>query len=81
LGIIFNESAFKHGVSESNIRNAMATFLYDEADVDDANKFLLIGFDLQGNLLEVIYNVIDDETINVFHAMKCRKEYLQLIAR
>jgi hypothetical protein len=26
-----------------------------------------------------MYNVIDEDTINVFHAMKCRKNFLPLI--
>jgi hypothetical protein len=35
--------------------------------------------DRNANPLEVMYNVIDENTINVFHAMKCRKSYLRLI--
>jgi hypothetical protein len=42
-------------------------------------KHLTIGFDTHANLLEVVYNVIDERTINVFHAMKCRKIYLPLV--
>jgi hypothetical protein len=45
------------------------------------NKFLLIGFDLKGNLLEVMYNLVDEETANVFHAMKCRKEMYKYLPR
>jgi hypothetical protein len=40
---------------------------------------LLIGFDTKGNLIEVMYNIIDENSINIFHAMKCRKEYLKLL--
>jgi hypothetical protein len=39
----------------------------------------LLGFDVNSNLLEVAYNVIDEHTINVFHAMKCRKIYRALV--
>jgi hypothetical protein len=46
---------------------------------DDENKYLIIGFDIDGNLLEIMYNVIDEETINVFHAMKCRKAFYCLL--
>ena len=31
------------------------------------------------NVAEVMYNVIDEDTINVFHAMKCRKSFLHYI--
>jgi len=40
---------------------------------------LLIGFDLSGNLLEIMYNLVDEDTANVFHAMKCRKEFFKYI--
>jgi len=38
-------------------------------------KRLLIGFNLAGNPLEIIYNELDDGRINVFHAMPCRTKY------
>ncbi|MDR0526616.1 MAG: hypothetical protein LBG79_02165 [Spirochaetaceae bacterium] len=38
------------------------------------NKWLLIGYDTAGNLIEVAYNIIDDNTVNVFHAMPCRRK-------
>jgi len=82
--IMFNKSAFKHGVTEQDIRSALTTFLVDIA-IDDSGdeyeKFLIIGFDTKGNLLEVMYNIMDEQNINIFHAMKCRKEYLKLLER
>jgi len=84
IEIIFNKSAFKHGVNEDDIRSALTTFLLDMAlndDDDRYDKFLIIGFDTKGNLLELMYNLIDEHNINVFHAMKCRKEYLMLLER
>ena len=82
LKIEFNQAAFRHSVSEQDIRFAIDTAMYDgciETDETD-NKFLIIGFDGKANLLEIMYNVIDEDTINVFHAMKCRKQYLHLIS-
>ena len=52
--IKFNESAFKHGATEAGIRNAFITFKLDEVLDDGAEKFLLVGFDNNGNLLEVM---------------------------
>jgi len=84
IKIIFNKSAFKHGVTENDIRSALSTFLVDVAineNTDGYDKFLIIGFDTKGILIELMYNLIDENNINVFHAMKCRKEYLKLLER
>jgi hypothetical protein len=39
---------------------------------------LLTGFDVHGTMLEVMYNFIDQETVYIFHAMKCRKAFRML---
>lgn len=38
---------------------------------------LIIGYDTAGNLLEIAYNIIDDDTVFVFHAMPCRKKFIK----
>jgi propanediol dehydratase small subunit len=78
IAIEFNPSAFKHGISEEDMRTAIERFVYNEIMADDAGKHLLLGFDTHANLLEIIYNKIDEQTINIFHAMKCRKAYYSL---
>jgi len=45
----------------------------------DQNKYLLIGFDRNGKLLEIMYNIRTDGNYNVFHTMKCRKEFIYLV--
>jgi hypothetical protein len=75
-GIVFNEAAFNHGLTEADIRHAIKTKIYDAPMVGFMNKYAVIGFDTAGNLLEVMYNPIDEDSINVFHAMKCRKSFL-----
>jgi len=81
--IEFNSDAFKHGVSEADIRRAFDTCVYDglldEADVDARDKYLLIGFDCKANPIEILYNVISDYRVNVFHAMPCRNIYFHLL--
>ena len=85
ITIKFSRSAFKHGVTEADIRMAFDNVMYDERlDESDGEqelnaKYLLIGFDRNANLLEVLYNVIDEETLRVFHAMKCSNVFLPLI--
>jgi len=74
--IVFVPSAFKHTVSEANIRWVLLNHLVDGViEEDDGTKYLSIGFDKSGNLLEIMYNYIDEQTIKVFHAMKCRKQF------
>ena len=83
--IEFNPAAFKHNVTEADIRWAFDTVKYDgwfnRGEGNDKDKYLLIGFDRKGNPLEILYNIIDDVTINVFHAMKCRDIYYHLIRK
>ncbi|GHV79223.1 hypothetical protein AGMMS49944_10140 [Spirochaetia bacterium] len=74
--IEFNESAFKHSVKETNIRYALWHPLHEQLLDAYKNKWLVIGYDTAGNLIEVAYNSIDDDTVNVFHAMPCRKKFL-----
>jgi hypothetical protein len=78
-GIKFNNAAFKHGITEADILRAFETFIYEDPLDEAENKYLLLGFNMHGNLIEVMYNKIDADSINVFHAMPCRKAFLALI--
>jgi len=75
--IEFNKSAFKHKMTDINIRYAMWHPLYEELLEAYTNKWLIIGYDTVGNLLEVVYNIIDDDSVEVFHAMPCRNKFLK----
>ena len=83
--IQFSQSAFKHGITKTDICMAFDNILYDERldESDGENeldaRYLLIGFDRNANLIEVLYNIIDENTLRVFHAMKCRNVFLPLI--
>ena len=85
IAIKFSRSAFKHNIAEADIRMAFDNVLYDERldesdGEDELNaRYLLIGFDRNANPLEILYNVIDENTLRVFHAMKCRNIYFPLI--
>jgi hypothetical protein len=74
-----NQSAFRHGVTDEDIHQALATVVFDGLLPQYANKFLLIGFDRNSNLIEVMYNIRKDGSYNVFHAMKCRKEFYRYV--
>ena len=81
--IEFNKAAFEHKVSKEDIKMAFDRVEYDaffeEGDPDAEDKNLLIGFDTNANLIEVLYNVIDEDRVRVFHAMKCRSQFLSLL--
>jgi hypothetical protein len=79
IRIICKKSAFKHGETEDDIRWAFNTAKYDKLVEDYNNKYLLIGFNTHGNLIEVIYSDLGENTASVFHAMKCRKTLLSLL--
>ncbi|MDR0320463.1 MAG: hypothetical protein LBI28_03090 [Treponema sp.] len=72
-------SAFNHDITEANIRHAILNWIYDDVFEDNTEKHLLIGFDSNANLLEILYNVIDEQNVRVFHAMKCRDSLLPLL--
>jgi len=70
-------SAMKHGQSKEDILYALERCIYDETLKSDPNKTLAIGYDGNAKLLEVIFHVISDEQIVVFHSMPCRKYYIE----
>ena len=72
-------SAFKHSITEADIRHAILNWRYDDVFEDDSGRHLLIGFDSNANLLEIMYNVIDEQTVRVFHAMKCTATHRKLL--
>ena len=70
-------SALKHGKTVEDILSALEHCIYDETIVAEPNKTLVVGFDVATNLTEVISHVLSEEEIVVFHAMPCRKKYLE----
>ena len=80
--IKFCKSAFKHGVTEADILRVIDTVKYDgylEDDEDAEDKRLLIGYDRKAKLLEIYYNILDQDTVRVFHAMKCQNIHKHLL--
>ena len=75
--IEYNKAALKHGITKANISYALRYPLHEQLLESYNNKWLIIGYDTAGNLIEVVYNIIDDDTVNVFHAMPCRKKFLE----
>ena len=70
-------SAHRHKISDSDIIHSLRQSIYDETIQTDPNKTLSLGFDTKARLLEIIFHVITDNKIVVFHAMPCRKKYIE----
>jgi hypothetical protein len=76
VNVIINDSALKHKeITEEDIHRALSYPLIDRLMPQFQNKYLLIGFGSNANLLEIMYNIRTDGSYNIFHAMKCRKEF------
>ena len=80
MDILFRKSAFGHKINEADIRHAFVNPLYDGPieDTNVYNRFIRIGFDNSGNLLELLYNEYKDH-VCIFHAMKCRSVFFHLL--
>ena len=70
--ILFVQSAFKHGYTQDDIVQAIETKIYEGLLRGEDDIYAIIGFDTAANPIEIFYNIIDDETIKVFHAMALR---------
>jgi hypothetical protein len=70
--ILYVKSAFKHGYTQDDIERAIETKIYEDTLKGEDDIYVIIGFDTVANPIEVFYNIIDGETIKVFHAMSLR---------
>jgi hypothetical protein len=81
MDIEFRESAFRHRISEADIRHAFLNPYYDgpiENGDKKSNRYIRLGFDKSGNLLEILYNEYNDH-VCIFHAMRCRNIFFNLL--
>ena len=78
LEFIFRNTAFKHGLDEIDIRHAFRTCRYMGQYGDCENVYLLLGFDAKANPVEILYNEIGNNGVNVFYAMPCQSRFLRL---
>jgi hypothetical protein len=78
LEFVFRDSAFQHGITEADIHHAFETCCYVGQYENRTNVLLLLGFDLNANPVEILYNEFADSYINVFHAMPCQKKFYHL---
>ena len=74
-----HDSARKHGVADQDILHASDHALAIEDAGEDPDRWLLIGPDLAGNLLEVVVLITAEGTQIVIHAMPMRDKYAKLL--
>jgi len=66
---------------KADIRHAFKTCCYLDQYNNRKNVYLLLGFDMNANPVEILYNVFRGNRINVFHAMPCQKQFFHLFKR
>ncbi len=74
-----HDSARKHGVGDEDILHALDHALAIEDAGEDPDRWLLIGPDTAGNLLEVVVLMTAEGTQIVIHAMSMRDRYARLL--
>lgn len=76
-----HDSALRHGCTREDVSHAYDMGLYEGVIDEDADppKLLIIGPDAAANLLELVGGEFEDGDVLIWHAMKCRKQYLDLL--
>jgi hypothetical protein len=74
-----HDSARKHGVADDDILHAIDHALAIEDAGEDPDRWLLIGPDSAGNLLEVVVVITIEGTQLAIHAMPMRDKYRRLL--
>jgi hypothetical protein len=77
--IEIRQSVYKHGCSYDDIINCYRYPIVTKVISLDESKYLYIGLDMQGRLIELLVN--HNGITVVFHAMKLRKTFEKLIGR
>jgi hypothetical protein len=70
-------SAYRHNVEEGDINHAYDNCLAWLRIDDDPSRFMLVGPDLSGNLLELI-ELVTEDLERVYHAMPLRRSTEEL---
>jgi len=79
MRVEIHDSARKHGVAEEDILHAINHALALEHAGEDPDRWLLIGPDTAGKLLEAVVMVTGEGNELVIHAMAMRDKYRRLL--
>jgi hypothetical protein len=73
-------SARKHGIKDDDIAYAATWAVWiEDLDENNPSRQLRLGFDTRGRLLEIVVLVFDSGNELVIHAMKARRQMLDLL--
>ncbi len=75
------DTARKHGVDDEDMLHAINHALAVEDAGEDPDRWLLLGPDTAGNLLEVVVMITIEGTQFVIHAMSMRDQFRRLLER
>ena len=75
--IEIKQSAYKHGCTYDDIINCYRFPIVTKILISEESKYLYIGLDMKGRLIELLVN--HNGVSIIFHAMKLRKSFENLI--
>jgi len=73
-----HDSARRHGIEDADVVHAVDHALAVEDAGEDPDRYLVLGADRAGNLLEVVVLVTDEVQIAI-HAMPMRPKFRRLL--
>jgi hypothetical protein len=76
-----HRSARRHGVADADILHAIDNSLAVEDVGEDPDRWLVIGPDTAGNLLEVVVLISAEADELIIHAMAMRPAYRRFLQR
>jgi len=79
--VFVHASARRHGVDDEDALHAVAHSLAVEDLGDDPDRWLVVGPDSAGNMLEVVVLLTEEGTELIIHAMPLRPIYRRLLER
>lgn len=75
-----HDAALKHGIDREDVIQAATWSVWiEDLDDDNPHRQLRLGFDTHQRLLEVVVLVFDSGNELAIHAMKARRQYLDLL--
>lgn len=79
--MVVHASARRHGVADEDALHAVEHSLAVEDLGDDPDRWLVVGPDRAGNMLEVVVLVTEEGDEMLIHAMPLRPIYRRLLDR
>ncbi|HEV2809372.1 MAG TPA: hypothetical protein VGV93_03105 [Acidimicrobiales bacterium] len=76
-----HSSAHRHGVREEDMLHAIEHSLAVDDLGDDPNRWLVLGPDTAGNVLELVVLISVEGDEMIIHAMPMRPKYRRLLER